>query len=81
MKMVGLGITIGRVDHLLKKVWNIMYYPPGMKGKNKFEARWQEGVWLGIADRSMEVIVGTNDGVIKVRCEKIWHSAGAVGHG
>ena len=46
---------------------NIMYYPPGMKGKNKFEARWQEGVWLGIADRSMEVIVGTNEGVIKVR--------------
>ena len=45
----------------------VMYKPPGSKGKDKFEPRWLEGVWLGIADRSLEVIIGTDKGVIKVR--------------
>ena len=44
----------------------VMYRPPDKKGKDKFEPRWMEGVWLGIADRSMEAIVGTSEGVIKV---------------
>ena len=45
----------------------IMYNPPGRKGNDKFMNRWEEGVWLGIADRTNEVIVGTSEGVIKVR--------------
>ena len=44
-----------------------MYNPPGRKGRDKFENRWEEGVWLGIADRTNEVIIGTSEGVIKVR--------------
>ena len=45
----------------------VMYLRPGSKGENKFEPRWEEGVWLGIADRTNEVIVGTKEGVIKAR--------------
>ena len=44
-----------------------MYNPPGKRGQDKFENRWEEGIWLGIADRTNEVIVGTSEGVIKVR--------------
>ena len=45
----------------------IMYKPPGNTGKDKFENRWEEGVWLGVVDRTNEVIVGTSEGVIKVK--------------
>ena len=40
---------------------------PGITGKHKMEGRWKPGVWLGIRDRSSEVIVGTMEGCIKVR--------------
>ena len=40
----------------------VMYRPPDKKGRDKFEPRWSEGVWLGIADRTMEVIIGTSEG-------------------
>ena len=45
----------------------IMCHPPGKRGRAKLENRWEEGVWLGIADRTNEVIVGTSEGVMKVR--------------
>ena len=38
-----------------------------MKGKQKFEPRWESGVWLGIRQESGESIVGMKNGVIKVR--------------
>jgi hypothetical protein len=40
---------------------------PISRGKDKFEVRWDTGIWLGVADRSGETIIGTKDGVIKVR--------------
>ena len=36
-------------------------------GKKKFASRWETAIWLGIREESGEVIVGTSDGVIKVR--------------
>ena len=45
----------------------VLYLKPGSKGKDKFDPRWEDGIWLGIADRTNEVIVGTSEGVIKVR--------------
>ena len=32
-------------------------------GKNKFDVRWMDGVWLGIKLESRESIMGTADGV------------------
>jgi len=46
---------------------NVLYLSPGTRGKDKFEVRWQRGIWYGIADRTGESIIGTKDGVIKVR--------------
>ena len=46
---------------------NVLYLRPGSRGKDKFEVRWENGVWFGIADRTGESIVGTEHGVIKVR--------------
>ena len=37
------------------------------KGKNKMKSRWASGIWLGIRDESGEVIIGTDEGVIKCR--------------
>ena len=45
----------------------ILYMTPGITGKDKLDARWRKGVWLGIRDRSGEIIVGTAGGCIKVR--------------
>ena len=45
----------------------ILYMTPGITGKDKLDARWEKGIWLGIRDRSGEVIVGTPDGCVKVR--------------
>ena len=45
----------------------VMYMPPGIRGKDKFEPRWADGVWLGIVDRTNEGIIGTEEGVIKMR--------------
>jgi hypothetical protein len=46
---------------------NVHYLRANSKGKDKFEARWDSGIWLGIADRTGETIIGTKDGVIKAR--------------
>ena len=45
----------------------VFYLRPGSRGKGKFMPRWEEGIRLGLTDKSFEVIIGTNEGVIKVR--------------
>jgi hypothetical protein len=45
----------------------IWYLPANTAGINKYEVRWQEGVWLGIRMESGETIVGTELGVVKCR--------------
>ena len=51
-----------------------MYKPPGTTEKDKFEHRWEEGVWLGVADRTNEVIVGTSEGGNQGEWfEETWH--------
>ncbi len=36
-------------------------------GKDKFDARWKEGVWLGVRMESGEPLIGTDEGVAKAR--------------
>merc|ERR1711884_518075 len=38
--------------------------------ENKIETRMKDGVWLGIIDRTEEVLVGTKHGVVKCRTIK-----------
>ena len=40
---------------------------PDTRGKGKFDPHRAEGIWLGLADRTGEVIVGANEGAIKAR--------------
>ena len=40
---------------------------PNSKGKDKLDAQWESGVWLGLRDASGEPIIGTSEGIIKVR--------------
>ena len=40
---------------------------PGSIGKEKFDSKWENGVWLGVLDGSGEKVVGTPEGCIKVR--------------
>ena len=40
---------------------------PGTRGQDKYEVRWQRGIWYGVIDTTGESIIGTKDGVIKVR--------------
>ena len=41
---------------------NLFYLKPHSKGKDMFEVRLENGIWLGIADRNGETIIGTKDG-------------------
>ena len=44
----------------------VMYLKtPQHKGREKLEPRWESGVYLGVHDRSQELIIGTPDGAIK----------------
>ena len=36
-------------------------------GRDKFDSRWEDGIWLGIREESGEHIIGTKDGVLKAR--------------
>ncbi len=36
-------------------------------GKGKFDARWKEGVWLGVRAESGESLIGTDEGVANAR--------------
>ena len=44
----------------------VLYLPPG-KRASRLEDRWREGIFVGIADRSAEVLVATPEGVKKAR--------------
>ena len=54
----------GELAEFSEAVW---YRKPGMKGKTKFEPRWETGIWLGIRQESGEGSGGTSEGVIKIR--------------
>ena len=54
---------------------SIMYLKAGSLGHDKFNCRWERGIWLGIRDDTAEVIVGTEYGVIKARDSKRLASA------
>jgi len=43
------------------------YLKPKSEGKYKGDIRWEEGIWLGIRDRKGETLVGTANGIVKVR--------------
>ena len=45
----------------------VFYLKAGTRGVDKFECRWEEGVWLGVRDETGEVIIGTPQGVVKAR--------------
>ena len=45
----------------------VLYMRPNSKGQDKFDVRWETGIWMGIADRTGEIIIGTKDGVVKAR--------------
>ena len=38
--------------------------------RQKFEDRWNTGIYLGLVERSNMVLVGTPNGVVKVHCTK-----------
>ena len=38
---------------------------PVRKGREKLETNWESGVYLGVHDKSQELIMGTSKGVIK----------------
>ena len=44
-----------------------MYLKPGTQGKDKFDVRWEPGIWLGARDESAESIMGTKSGCIRVK--------------
>ena len=44
-----------------------MVFIPKSVGKDKLNIRWKEGIWLGVREDSGESLVGTVDGVLKVR--------------
>ena len=46
---------------------SIWYLRPGSAGKDKLDERWGDGVYLGIIEESLEIYVGTKEGIIKVR--------------
>ena len=45
----------------------VFYLRPESLGKKKWRARWEIGLWLGSTSKSGEYIIGTNEGIIKVR--------------
>ena len=48
----------------------VWYLEAKSVGKDKFDTRWSEGIWLGIRDESGEILIGTDDGVVKARTFK-----------
>ena len=45
----------------------VHYAPAFSAGRNKFDVRWLDGVWLGIKLESGESIIGTAEGIVKAR--------------
>ncbi len=45
----------------------IMYIVSDSVGKDKRNTRWEDGVFVGIRERSGEILIGTSKGVVKAR--------------
>ena len=45
----------------------VMYVLPESVGVSKLDSRWSTGHFLGIRDESHELLIGTSQGVLKVR--------------
>lgn len=52
------------VAELGECVW---WLKPKSAGKDKFESRWESGIWLGIRDESGEHLIGTKEGIRRAR--------------
>ena len=50
-----------------EKLW---YHKPKGAKLEKINARWEEGVFVGIIGRSSEVMVSTKQGIVEVRSVK-----------
>ena len=48
----------------------VLYLKADSAGKDKFSSRWETGFFFGIKEESGEVIIGTEEGVIKTRSFK-----------
>ena len=44
-----------------------MYLKAGTTGVDKFAARWERSIWLGIKSIASEIVIGTPEGVIEAR--------------
>jgi hypothetical protein len=53
--------------HLVEFGETVWYLKPKSKMSGKYDSRWSTGIWLGIREESGEVIIGTDEGVIKCR--------------
>ncbi len=45
----------------------VLYIKAESVGKDKYNSRWEEGVFIGVREESGEIIIGTEKGVIKAR--------------
>ena len=54
----------------------VSYLQAGTRGCNKFESRWEFGIWLGAWEESAEIIIGLPEGIVKVRDFKRLGSVG-----
>ena len=67
------GRKFGRALPLF--VEKILFMVPGVtKGIARVEPRWEDGVFLGVSDRSDELYVGTEKGMHKVRTLRRWEA-------
>ncbi len=48
----------------------ILYLELDSVGKNKYEPRWHDGIFLGARDKTGEILVGTDHGMVKARDSK-----------
>ena len=61
----GRGANSREPPHFVEKM---LFMIPGVtKGVARVEPRWEDGVFLGVSDRSDELFMGTDKGMHKVR--------------
>ena len=48
----------------------VHWMPADQLHRGKFEARWHNGIWLGVRPQTSEVLIGTPQGVFKARSVK-----------
>ena len=47
-----------------ESVWALL---PESRGENKLDSRWVSGIFCGVLDNSLEYLIGTKHGLMKVR--------------